>query len=830
MQSTKMCTTRYFCENSKFMRLVPKISILLLFTFAASTVFSQSFTQSLRGRIVDETTQAPLTGVVIEVAKDSFKKGAITDQNGDFRLTKLPIGRYNLQASFIGYETKRVYQLELTSSKEVIINLSMKEEITSSSTVLIIARKDKSKTNNQMISVSGRTFSIEESQRYAGSRGDVARMAQNFAGVQGADDSRNDIIVRGNSPTGVLYRMEGVDIPNPNHFSSAGTTGGPVSMLNNNVLENSDFISGAFPAEYGNATAAVFDIGLRKGNDEQFEFLGQMGFAGLELMAEGPLSSKSKASFLVNYRYSALGFFSLIGIQFGTGTAIPKYQDMSFHLHFPDKKGHTKLFGLGGVSNIELFQSREEEQQDNLYAGDLEDLAYGTNTGVIGITRFHQLSKNTFAKLTLAVDASQTQTHIDTFALDANKNKVNFGGFFRENSSQGKYSANALIQHRFSAQNILKGGLRINNYFFSLADSFYNTARIPATNQQIGWVQPKNFDGTTSLVQAYASQILRWNNRISTTWGFNIARFSLNKSTSFEPRLGISYKINNRYSLSGGYGLHSQLPSFQIYFERKTNSLGVQEENKNQALGFTKSHHIVVSHDFRIGKNTRLKLESYAQFLFDVPIDAGSDTFYSLLNEGTDFGISYPDRLVNEGKGRNYGVELTLERFLNKGFYFLNTLSFYRSQYEDKTGTLHPTVFDSRYALNVLGGKEFYFKEISNKKGVVGKGSLTTDIKFTINGGKRYTPIDITQSQLNREVVLDNSRRNNEQFKDYIRLDFRIAYKLQMKNSTHEWGVDIQNLTNRKNIFNRTYFPETNEYRITYQTGIFPIALYRVTF
>ena len=207
----------------------------------------------------------------------------------------------------LGYEPTNLYQLEVTSSKEVVLNIALREKVTTTNTVVVTARKDKSKTINQSIKVSGRTFSIEESQRYAGSRGDVARMAQNFAGVQGADDSRNDIIVRGNSPTRVLYRLEGVDIPNPNHFSAAGTTGGPISMLNNNVLENSDFISGAFPAEYGNATAAVFDIGLRKGNDEKFEFLGQMGFAGFELMAEGPLSKKTKASFLVNYRYSALG-------------------------------------------------------------------------------------------------------------------------------------------------------------------------------------------------------------------------------------------------------------------------------------------------------------------------------------------------------------------------------------------------------------------------------------------------------------------------------------------------------------------------------------------
>ena len=356
---------------------------LVLLILISNTLSAQNLTQTIRGTIVDEHTQMQLVGVLVEAYIDSTKSGAITDVDGKFKLKEMPIGRYVLNFSYLGYENTGVSQLEVTSTKETILNIEMMEKVTTTATIIVRARKDKSKTINQMVTVSGRTFSIEESQRYAGSRGDVARMAQNFAGVQGADDSRNDIVVRGNSPMGVLYRLEGVDIPNPNHFSTAGTTGGPVSMLNNNVLENSDFLSGAFPAEYGNATAAVFDLGMRKGNDEKYEFLGQVGFAGLEMLAEGPISKNSKASFLVDYRYSALGFFSLLGLQFGTGTAVPKYQDISFNLHFPDKKGSTKVFGVGGLSSVELFQSKDAGE--NLFRDSKEDLSYTTNTGVLGI-------------------------------------------------------------------------------------------------------------------------------------------------------------------------------------------------------------------------------------------------------------------------------------------------------------------------------------------------------------------------------------------------------------------------------------------------------------
>jgi hypothetical protein len=806
------------------MKFIQALFLILLFTHSAN---AQDLTQTIRGSVIDQNTKEPLVGVLVEAYIGETKRGAISNEEGKFRFVDMPIGRYAINFSFLGYENTGLSQLEVTSTKETVLNIEMLEKITSTGTIVIRARKDKSKTNNKMVSVSGRTFSIEESQRYAGSRGDVARMAQNFAGVQGADDSRNDIVVRGNSPMGVLYRLEGVDIPNPNHFSTAGTTGGPVSMLNNNVLENSDFLSGAFPAEYGNATAAVFDLGMRKGNDETYEFLGQVGFAGLELLAEGPLSEKSKASFLVDYRYSALGLFSLLGLEFGTGTAVPKYQDLSFNVHFPDKTGSTRIFGIGGLSSVELFQSKDAGE--NLFRDNEEDLSYTTNTGVIGLSRFQKMGDKTFAKIVLSADASQTKTQLDTFGRDTAGNIINFAGFYRDNSSQGKYALSAYIQHKFNARNTIKGGVRFYNYFFSLSDSFYRTDNNVITNQPIGWVQPTNFEGATSLIQTYVSDAYRINSKLDVTVGLNHAFFTYNGASSLEPRAGLSYKVSNKYKLSAGYGLHSQLAPFRVYFEERTDSFGAKKKI-NQDLGFTKSHHFVLGNDIRLGKNSRLKIEGYAQFLFDVPVDGKDETYYSLLNQGADFGVLFTDSMVNKGKGRNYGVEITLERFLDKGFYFLNTLSLYRSFYTDQNGDEHPTVFDSRYAANILGGKEFYFKQKTKKSGKISKSSLTTDIKFMVNGGRRYTPADEAASRAKNELVNDNTRIFANQYDDYVRFDLRVAYKIQTKKVTQEWGVDIQNLTNRQNIFNQTYDPATGTYRTTYQTGLLPIGIYRVTF
>ncbi len=202
-------------------------------------------------------------------------------------------------------------------------------------------------------------LNIEEGMRFAGSRNDPARMAQNFAGVSGANDGRNDIIIRGNSPSGVLWRAEGVDIPNPNHFSTFGATGGPVTILNTNTLRTSSFLTGAFPADYGNALAGAFDLRLRNGNKDKYEMLAQVGFNGFEAAAEGPLGKRGGASFLVDYRYSLIAAVHALGLSVGTGASVPNYQDLTVKINVPTKKAGTfGLFAMGGLSNIHFVPGK----------------------------------------------------------------------------------------------------------------------------------------------------------------------------------------------------------------------------------------------------------------------------------------------------------------------------------------------------------------------------------------------------------------------------------------------------------------------------------------
>jgi len=387
--------------------------LLILISFLP-LIASAQVAQTIRGVVMDRYSEETIPGAKIFLfgANDTLKQ--LSDFDGNFRFENQPVGRFTIVASFAQYEDAVLSNLELISSKELVLEIKMTERVVRINEVEVKANQE-GETINKLATISARTFSVEETQRYAGSNNDVARMAQNFAGVQGADDSRNDIIIRGNSPSGVLFRMEGIDIPNPNHFARFGTSGGPVSMLNNNVLSNSDFFTGAFPAEYGNALAGVFDLRMRKGNNEKYEFMGQMGFNGAEAMIEGPISRKRKSSFLVNYRYSTLELFELIGISFGT-TALPNYQDGSFKLNFPWKRGVTKVFGVGGLSTIDILSSNTEDDND-IFGNQGNDIYFTSNTGVVGASHKQRIGSNSFIEVMTGIQGAYNRVRNDTLDL-----------------------------------------------------------------------------------------------------------------------------------------------------------------------------------------------------------------------------------------------------------------------------------------------------------------------------------------------------------------------------------------------------------------------------
>jgi hypothetical protein len=782
---------------------------IFLFILFSKSLCAQELTQTVRGTILDKQTQSPLPGAVVQVLNAEPQKATTTDENGKFRLDNIPLGRWQIKFSVISYKEK-VQSIILTSGKEIVLNIELEENAVQADEVVIVAEQDKTKSNNKMATVSSRLFSTEEASRYAGSRNDPARMAANFAGVSGANDSRNDIIIRGNSPLGVLWRVNGLDIPNPNHFGSLGSTGGPISILNNNTLDNSDFMTGAFPADYGNATAGVFDLKMRTGNNEKNEFLGQVGFNGFELGAEGPFSKKKKnGSFLINYRYSTLSVFKYLNVDFGTGSAVPQYQDITYKLEFPTKKaGKFTFWGIGGTSFINLL-SKDQSKENNLYGYSGRDIYYKSNVGATGISHVYLLNSTSYIKSNIGVSGQYNAIiadRIDTNIVPNIKRPE-----YRNYSYTIRTSGNTTYNKKFNARNFINAGFYADIYNTSFKDSTNNF-------DSLGLLPLRNYTGQTLLGRVFAQWQHKFGAKFSMNTGVSYQQLFLNNSYNIEPRFGLKYEINNKQSLSFGAGLHSQLQPLYVYFSTSKTANGNVETNRN--LDFSKAAHAILAYDISLFKNTRIKAEAYYQYLYSIPVRTRPD-YFSAINLGADFESPNIDSLVNNGTGENYGIEFTLEKFYSKGYYFLFTTSVFQSKYFGSDKVYRNTAFNGNYVINLLGGKEFKIKT---------KHTIAIDGKVVLAGGKRYIPIDLNSSIAASRQVYFANEAYFPQYQPYFRIDIKPSYRMNTKKLTHEFSCDFQNVTRNNNVFQQSYDLNTKSIKTDYQLKFFFVPQYRLTF
>jgi len=784
--------------------------LFLGFFFISVFSFSQTITQTIKGVVVDKQTQSPLPGVIVQVLNSDPVLGSSTDEKGEFKIQNVPIGRWQLKIYGISYKEK-VITIVLNSGKESVNNIELEESVIQGEEVVITVEQDKTGSNNKMNTVSARLFSAEEAARYAGSRNDPARMAANFAGVSGANDSRNDIIIRGNSPLGVLWRLNGLDIPNPNHFGNAGSTGGPVSILNNNTLDNSDFMTGAFVADYGNATAGVFDLRMRKGNNEKFEFLGQMGFNGFELGAEGPLSKNKNSSFLLDYRYSTLSVFKALNIDFGTGDAVPQYQDLTFKTDLnTNKAGKFSFWGIGGISYIALLESDKKAGQD-LYGYSSRDTYFRSNVGASGLSHTYLFKNNSYLKTNAGVSGSYNNIIADRIDTSFHTPK-NLKPEYRQTTQTIHYVINSTYNKKFNAKNFVNGGV--------YADVF-NTMFVDSTDNLFGvntFITLRDYKGNSAILRGF----VQWQHKFTDDFLLNIGvsnqYFLLNGSNAVEPRVGLKYSVNSKQAISLGGGMHSQMQPAYIYFASET--VNGQRIETNKGLDFTRAAHGVLAYDNNFARNFRLKSEIYYQYIYNAPVKS-TPGYFSVLNLGANFDSPNVTNLVSTGTGYNYGLEITLEKFYSKGFYFLLTGSLFESKYKGSDGIERNTAFNGNYVVNFLAGKEFKINQ---------KHILILDMRTTYSGGKRYTPIDVPASILANDEVVDASQAYSLQYPYYFRTDVKPGYRFNSKKVTHEFSVDIQNVSKHLNVFQQTYDIVNQKIKTDYQLKFFVIPQYRLLF
>jgi hypothetical protein len=783
--------------------------ILVLFSYGLHAQSTEP-TQTIRGVVVDKQSQSQIPGVNVVLLGTEPVKGSVTDMEGRFKITEVKPGRYDLKISYIGYKEIIQSNVVVTVGKEVVLEIGMEENVSALEEVVIAGTK-KNETQNEMVSVSGRSFSMEEVNRYAGGRSDPSRLAANFAGVSSPDDSRNDIVIRGNSPTGVLWRIEGLNIPNPNHFSTVGTTGGPVSAINTNVIKNSDFFTSAFPSEYGNANAGVFDLGFRTGNSEKYEHTIQLGaLTGMEAMTEGPINKQKGSSYLFAYRYSFTGFAQAIGIPIGTA-ATPFYQDLSFKINGGQTKfGKFTLFGLGAKSKIEFLHDNIDTL--DLFANPTKDSYFTSDIGLIGLKHFIKVNERSYVNTIIGATYNGSNYLEDNVATDAKPLERNV----ENKTSQIHYSINTSYNSKINSRLFIKTGI------ISEVISLMLNARGKDSNSV--WNQYWDFNDFTSLHQGYVQAKYRFTEKLTLNAGVHAQFLALNSTYAIEPRVGVKYQLAEKHTLSAGYGMHSQMQPTDVYFLRSRNADGTYTLT-NTDLDFTRSQHFVIGYDVLPLKDWRIKMEVYYQMLTNVPVTQTLSSF-SMLNVGASFQPNDQGYLKNTGTGTNYGAELTIEKFFSKGYYALLTGTIYESKYKGSDNVERNTAFNGKFVYNVLAGKDF-------KVGKEKRNVFSIGVKMTQAGGRYYTPVDLEASQARHSQVLQSdvyafSQRNP----NFFRLDIKTGFTMNSKHSKVSQSIyfDIQNITNNKNVFAQRFNPVTNTVNTAYQIGFFPNFVYKVQF
>ncbi|MCX8209937.1 MAG: TonB-dependent receptor [Lewinella sp.] len=795
-----------------YANIISRIILILIF-LTAMTV--SAFAQTIKGYLTDAQSEMPLIGATVELLTVEQQKGTITDIDGYFILTDIPPGRHVLRLSYLGYEPQTLPNILVTTGKDVILNPGLEESVNELAAITVTAKTNPGESINEMSTVSSRTFTAESVNRFAGGRADVSRMASNLAGVATSNDSRNDIVIRGNSPTGLLWQLEGIPIPSPNHFSTLGTTGGPVSALNPNMLANSDFATSAFAAEYGNALSGVFDLSLRKGNRDRYEFMGQLGtFSGLEAMAEGPLNNK-KGSFVVSFRNSFVGFADALGIPIGTN-ATPDYRDLTFNIDFGNgKAGKFSVFGIGGTSNIDFLGS--ETDSTDLFANPGENAYANSSFGVLGLRHNIITGENTYVRT--VISGSTQGGEFQVYDLDEDGGD----GLLKTdvNDQSIRYSLKSYLNSKLSNRLTVRTGIQFEATGLTTVvdDRDGRPDRDGDGVRDLDRV--RDFDGSFGLYQAFGQARYRLGEKTTLNAGLHAQYFSLTEAFALEPRLGLRFKATEKLSLTAGYGLHSQTPALPVFFYR---DLTTGAPDANQNLDYMKANHFVVGADLAFAPNWRLKTEVYYQSLFNIPVDNFSSTF-SILNAGADFVFPERGSLVNDGTGQNYGVEITLEHYFANNWYLMATASIFDSEYEGSDGVSRPTAFNNQYVGNLLGGWELPF----------GKGKrhrFTVNGKITGSGGRYYTPVDVELSREFNTDIRDESLAFTERYDDYFRIDLKFG--VQLNSATRKFSqsffIDFQNLTDRENVFQQRYNPVTGMVNTVYQSGFFPDVQYRVQF
>lgn len=804
---------------------------MLMLFLGIHVCFSQKLTQTIRGTVVDSDSKMPLPGAAVILLDTGVFTGTSTDADGRFRLDHVPIGRISLKFSFMGYTPLTLPNVEVKSGKEVVLYIAMQEAAVSLSQVEIQAARTRGEAMNEMAQISLHSISLEETKRFTGGMDDPSRVVAGFAGVASTPDGSSDIIVRGNSPKYMQWRMEGMEIASPYHMDDQNASFGALTALNNNLLATSDFYSGAFSAEYGDVLSSVYDVKLRTGNNERFEATAGVGIMGTDLTLEGPFKKGYSGSYLVNYRYSTISMINNLGLVEVPGAV--RYQDATFKLVMPaGSAGTFSVYGLAGKSGVSLENSgiaglpTPGSSMDNARVS--KDFYKDNFLANLGIGHVLQINRNSFLKSALNFSASGSEDEVyerDTVLVYPPE-----GGNASDSITPGRHTvsgknlnstcrAAVTYNYKVNARSKVQIGTRYTLTGYDHLQKIWNET-------QASLLKVNDFTKYRNSLHNFVSWKCNPTGKLTCIVGVhNSNQFDIQRYT-IEPRLSFSWELSKSFSLHSGFGMHSTAERIHNYYTRIPASDGsFSEPNRN--LDLLKARHFVLGAEKRIGKNLMAKLELYYQQLYNLPVENNANSSYCTLNEGIDYNYV---ALVNKGMGRNMGVELSLERFFDKNYYYLVNASLFDSRYKALDAKWRNTRYNNTYIVNILGGKEF--RKLGRKDNQI----LAVNVKLLLEGGQRYIPL-LRDNQGNivsdpaTGTYFDHSRAYENQLDDILSLNLSFSYKFNFPQATHELFLDLINLTNNQAKMSE-YYDEKQPDKLGYskQFGFFPNLMYRVYF
>ena len=792
--------------------------VMLLRVITGIFLSQNSVAQTIQGTVSDAITGETLIGAAVRVVELQGVAG-VTDIDGQYVIKVPQSGRFTIETTYIGYEPSVMKEVLVAGAKEVVLDITLRENSMELAEVVVKPRVNKEATLNPTALVGGMMLSMEEASRYAGGYNDPARLVTAFAGVAGQGDG-NGISVHGNAPQFMQYRLEGVEIFSPNHFADLYSAGfGMVSALNSNVTTNSDFFVSTFNASYNNALSGVFDVRMRTGNNSTFENAVQVGTVGIEWTSEGPISKKNNSSFILNYRYGfstiarKLKLIETYGSQYD-------FQDLSLKLNFPTKKAGTfSVFALGFIDkswDVEL----DIKDIHSIY--DASDQTGSLHNAVVGAShKIHFDSKWTW-RTTVAYNMQHNKVDMEYWGLtfDENYKPTGFEGkdypfsYLKQNEDRAVF--NTELSKHITPRWLLQVGGEYSHRFFDLnfrmAENVYEpvpTAPYYATKDNTG------------LASMFWSNLWTPSDKLSINVGLSANYFLLSKDFSLEPRASVKWDPSERHSISLGYGLHSMIEKLDAYFFRNPDGTLA-----NKDLGLSKAHHLLATYMYKFTDNLNLRFNAYYQYGFDTPVGINGSTFCT-VNRLFNY-IEEP--LINKGNTRNYGTDITLEHYMSKGFYGQVNGSLFKAEYRGLDKKWRNQMYDRGYMFKALGGKEWMLGK--RKQNV-----FNVSIKYTLQGGLRHTPIDVDAMKANIAAgIIDDQPIYKEdqamslQFDPTSILDLTVSYKINCKNVSHTIAFEGVNILQNETPYAERYDFVTGTLRYDKSGISLPNIFYRVDF